>query len=295
MNEHKNEIEIANIEDSIVVPLTDDNQLNLAQDSDTGVFYLSGYDDYLDMVARMSDQLDNYVFQDGDRAMVRVAGAEFNKLMKAIKSDVHQTKLNLFKPVDEDVKVLVERLTELRQKIVKGRDRQDEIDRKEKDNYLREMFDDIKFNLSNITDLEISYDQVSDVKWLNRSTSHTKAGNELHQRLSNLDGMIDSGLLPSDVTTKEMVHALNHVDWDSLSAVKYIKDQRQLQAEVEERKRIEREIAEKMKQEREQSKADTQVQSNTQSQPQLVSLMVQDSDLEKVQKFLDENEIWYRI
>lgn len=288
--------EIVSIKDTVLANVSD-VELGLKLNDD-GSYELKNYDEYLEMVDELGQAVDEYVFSEEDRGDIRTLGSSINKINKEIKDEIKNRETILFGRVHEQRKELEEKLKDLRSRVVRGRDEQDERDKREKYEMLESRFEDMKFHMENLTDSDLQFTDVFESRWLNRSASENKVDEELEKRMSSIDAVLGSSLLPDGVDKNMIVKTLKSTDWEGLRAITQIdEDITRRKMELEE-ERIRKQIEEEKRKAREEQLKNDEI-SQKQYEKEIgftkVQFTVLQKDLDRVKELLDENDIEYSM
>ena len=163
---------------------------------------------------------------------------------------------------------------------------------------LESRFEDMKFHMENLTDSDLQFTDVFESRWLNRSASENKVDEELEKRMSSIDAVLGSSLLPDGVDKDMIVRTLKSTDWEGLRAITQIdEDVTRRKMELEE-ERIRKQIEEEKRKAREEQLRNDEI-SQKQYEKEIgftkVQFTVLQKDLDRVKELLDENDIEYSM
>lgn len=280
--------------DEQLLPVIQNNNLEVQYDSEKGAYVLSQYEEFLQTLDVLDDKVDKYVYQPDDRKSVKTLKAQINKFSASFKNESKEIQSQLFDTFKAQEKEITSRLNSLVTKVSKGIDEEDKRYKREKLESFKNEFDEAKKYYDDLKDSSLEYDDVANSKWLNRSYSENKAITEMNDRMKTLDTLMDSSeQYEFDLLTG--LRTLYKNDWDGLAALNSLK------SEYATRLREQREAYEAEQQrlaelkERENNPS-TETENEEEVQPQeTVSIEILESDLALVKRILKKRDVYFKI
>ena len=281
--------------DEQLLPVIQNNNLEVQYDSEKGAYVLSQYEEFLQTLDVLDDKVDKYVYQPDDRKSVKTLKAQINKFSASFKNESKEIQSQLFDTFKAQEKEITSRLNSLVTKVSKGIDEEDKRYKREKLESFKNEFDEAKKYYDDLKDSSLEYDDVANSKWLNRSYSENKAITEMNDRMKTLDTLMDSSeQYEFDLLTG--LRTLYKNDWDGLSALNSLK------SEHANRLREQREAYEAEQQrlaelkERENNPSTETENEEEEAQPQeTVSIEILESDSALVKRILKKRDVYFKI
>lgn len=220
--------------------------------SNEPAFYFDGVDKFVEHIDNVIRDVSERAFTDDDRVEIRETRAFCNKFAKVVDQTVIQEKRSAFETAEEQRKLIVGRVKELSAQLSSALDKFDAEQREIKRRELSAFFNDCIDSADEFSHLShITFEQIEDSSWSNRSTSDKKARAGVLGRLETINkvakhvGSVD-----------EAFELLVDSDWDALGAVdakaereaaarREKEEAERRQAELEEAERRGREAAER--------------------------------------------------
>lgn len=276
--------------DEQLLPVIQDNNLEVTYDKEQNAYVLSQYDEFLSTLDRIDEQVNNYVYQPGDRQSVKKLKAQINKFSASFKGESKEIQAQLFDTFKAQEKEITSRLNDIVSRISKGIDEEDKRYKREKLASFEEAFDEAKSHYIDLEESALEYDDVGNSKWLNRSYSENKAINEMNDRMKTLDSLMNSSEeYEFDLLTA--LRCLYNVDWDGLAALTELKSayadklRKQREAYEAEQQRL-AELKEK----------ENNPVEEVEDEPQAtVAIEILEEDLQVVKRILKKRDIYYKI
>ena len=214
---------------------------------DEGVYRVSGIDELIGNVERAIESTNDAKFTDEDRKQIKAARAFVNKLDEFVNRAVIDEKNRVFNTADSDRKRLREATTRLSTTLKERLDDFDARERARKRDELSAAFDDAKFmydddDVSGAIDLgSLTFAEIEDSRWSNRSASRNKAIQELNERITSV---VSLGAIDPELDNSAALEILEDAEWSTASAVILVNENK-ARREREEREAREREEARK--------------------------------------------------
>lgn len=276
--------------DEQLLPVIQDNNLEVTYDKEQNAYVLSQYDEFLSTLDRIDEQVNNYVYQPDDRQSVKKLKAQINKFSASFKGESKEIQAQLFDTFKAQEKEITSRLNDIVSRISKGIDEEDKRYKREKLASFEEAFDEAKSHYIDLEESALEYDDVGNSKWLNRSYSENKAINEMNDRMKTLDSLMNSSEeYEFDLLTA--LRCLYNVDWDGLAALTELKSayadklRKQREAYEAEQQRL-AELKEK----------ENNPVEEVEDEPQAtVVIEILEEDLQVVKRILKKRDIYYKI
>lgn len=280
--------------DEQLLPVIQDNNLEVTYDKEQNAYVLSQYDEFLSTLDRIDEQVNNYVYQPDDRQSVKKLKAQINKFSASFKGESKEIQAQLFDTFKAQEKEITSRLNDIVSRISKGIDEEDKRYKREKLASFEEAFDEAKSHYIDLEESALEYDDVGNSKWLNRSYSENKAINEMNDRMKTLDSLMNSSEeYEFDLLTA--LRCLYNVDWDGLAALTELKSayadklRKQREAYEAEQQRL-AELKER------ENNPSTETENEEEAQPQeTVSIEILESDLALVKRILKKRDVYFKI
>lgn len=280
--------------DEQLLPVIQNNNLEVQYDSDKGAYVLSQYEEFLQTLDVLDDKVDKYVYQPDDRKSVKTLKAQINKFSASFKNESKEIQSQLFDTFKAQEKEITSRLNSLVTKVSKGIDEEDKRYKREKLESFKNEFDEAKKYYDDLKDSSLEYDDVANSKWLNRSYSENKAITEMNDRMKTLDTLMDSSeQYEFDLLTG--LRTLYKNDWDGLSALNSLKSEHanRLREQREAYEAEQQRLAELKERENNPS---TETENEEEAQPQeTVSIEILESDLALVKRILKKRDVYFKI
>ena len=201
-----------------------ENPVSLITADDDGVLHIADLEQLSRDIDFINDQLDNTVFTPEDRAFVKDGRAKVNKLNKAIVSAVRDEKSRVFDELDRERKSVEKQLDAINKSLGRTLQDFDQQVREEKRAEMESSFADA-VELSGDARLNnLSFTEVENPSWSNRSSSHSKSVSELDSRLSSVIVLLDNN---DDMDVHQVVESLELDQWDLSKTMMSIKAERE--------------------------------------------------------------------
>lgn len=201
-----------------------ENPVSLITADDDGVLHIADLEQLSRDIDFINDQLDNTVFTPEDRAFVKDGRAKVNKLNKAIVSAVRDEKSRVFDELDRERKSVEKKLDTINKSLGRTLQDFDQQVREEKRAEMESSFADA-VELSGDARLNnLSFTEVENPSWSNRSSSHSKSVSELDSRLSSVIVLLDNN---DDMDVHQVVESLELDQWDLSKTMMSIKAERE--------------------------------------------------------------------
>lgn len=201
-----------------------ENPVSLITADDDGVLHIADLEQLSRDIDFINDQLDNTVFTPEDRAFVKDGRAKVNKLNKAIVSAVRDEKSRVFDELDRERKSVEKKLDAINKSLGRTLQDFDKQVREEKRAEMESSFADA-VELSGDARLNnLSFTEVENPSWSNRSSSHSKSVSELDSRLSSVIVLLDNN---DDMDVHQVVESLELDQWDLSKTMMSIKAERE--------------------------------------------------------------------
>ena len=280
--------------DEQLLPVIQNNNLEVQYDSEKGAYVLSQYEEFLQTLDVLDDKVDKYVYQPDDRKSVKTLKAQINKFSASFKNESKEIQSQLFDTFKAQEKEITSRLNSLVTKVSKGIDEEDKRYKREKLESFKNEFDEAKKYYDDLKDSSLEYDDVANSKWLNRSYSENKAITEMNDRMKTLDALMDSSeQYEFDLLTG--LRTLYKNDWDGLAALNSLKSEHanRLREQREAYEAEQQRLAELKERENNPS---TETENEEEAQPQeTVSIEILESDLALVKRILKKRDVYFKI
>ena len=185
-----------------------------------GSYSIKGYEAFIADIHATIDKANNTVFTEDDRKSIANARAFVNKFKKSIDRAVIDERTRVFSNVEEERKLITENLTQLTSTLSEKLEEFDARVREEKRVELQAQFDDeLHLRLSDggsdfLSD--VTYTDIEDKSWCNRSSSMNKSRKALTSRLDALTAVTK---LLTDESEKTALELLTESDWDVAQAI----------------------------------------------------------------------------
>lgn len=280
--------------DEQLLPVIQNNNLEVQYDSEKGAYVLSQYEEFLQTLDILDDKVDKYVYQPDDRKSVKTLKAQINKFSASFKNESKEIQSQLFDTFKAQEKEITSRLNALVTKVSKGIDEEDKRYKREKLESFKNEFGEAKKYYDDLKDSSLEYDDVANSKWLNRSYSENKAITEMNDRMKTLDTLMDSSeQYEFDLLTG--LRTLYKNDWDGLAALNSLKSEHanRLREQREAYEAEQQRLAELKERENNPS---TETENEEEAQPQeTVSIEILESDLALVKRILKKRDVYFKI
>jgi DNA repair exonuclease SbcCD ATPase subunit len=278
--------------DEQLLPVIQNNNLEVQYDSEKGAYVLSQYEEFLQTLDVLDDKVDKYVYQPDDRKSVKTLKAQINKFSASFKNESKEIQSQLFDTFKAQEKEITSRLNSLVTKVSKGIDEEDKRYKREKLESFKNEFDEAKKYYDDLKDSSLEYDDVANSKWLNRSYSENKAITEMNDRMKTLDTLMDSSeQYEFDLLTG--LRTLYKNDWDGLAALNSLKSEHanRLREQREAYEAEQQRLAELKERENNPS---TEIEEEKAPQ-ETVSIEILESDLALVKRILKKRDVYFKI
>lgn len=278
--------------DEQLLPVIQNNNLEVQYDSEKGAYVLSQYEEFLQTLDVLDDKVDKYVYQPDDRKSVKTLKAQINKFSASFKNESKEIQSQLFDTFKAQEKEITSRLNSLVTKVSKGIDEEDKRYKREKLESFKNEFDEAKKYYDDLKDSSLEYDDVANSKWLNRSYSENKAITEMNDRMKTLDTLMDSSeQYEFDLLTG--LRTLYKNDWDGLAALNSLKSEHanRLREQREAYEAEQQRLAELKERENNPS---TGIEEEAAPQ-ETVSIEILESDLALVKRILKKRDVYFKI
>lgn len=212
---------------------------------DDGVYRVSGIDELIGNVERAIESTNDAEFTDEDRKQIKAARAFVNKLDEFVNRAVIDEKNRVFNTADDGRKRLREATTRLSSTLKSRLDDFDARERARKREELSAAFEDAKFmydddDVSGAIDLSsLTFAEIEDSRWSNRSASRNKAIQELNERITSV---VSLGAIDPELDNSAALEILEDAEWSTANAVILVNENK-TRREAEEREAREREEA----------------------------------------------------
>ena len=278
--------------DEQLLPVIQNNNLEVQYDSEKGAYVLSQYEEFLQTLDVLDDKVDKYVYQPDDRKSVKTLKAQINKFSASFKNESKEIQSQLFDTFKAQEKEITSRLNSLVTKVSKGIDEEDKRYKREKLESFKTEFEEAKKYYEDLKGSSLEYDDVANSKWLNRSYSESKAITEMNDRMKTLDTLMDSSeQYEFDLLTG--LRTLYKNDWDGLAALNSLKSEHanRLREQREAYEAEQQRLAELKERENNPS---TEIEEETAPQ-ETVSIEILESDLSLVKRILKKRDVYFKI
>ena len=99
--------------DEQLLPVIQDNNLEVTYDKEQNAYVLSQYDEFLSTLDRIDEQVNNYVYQPDDRQSVKKLKAQINKFSASFKGESKEIQAQLFDTFKAQEKEITSRLNDI--------------------------------------------------------------------------------------------------------------------------------------------------------------------------------------
>lgn len=233
--------------------------------SEDGVYSIKGYEKLIEDIQSVIDQANDAEFTEEDRKSISNARAFVNKFKKSVDRAVIDERNRVFTNVDAERKAITENLTELTRSLSEKLEAFDARVREEKRGELKAQFEDeIHLRVNDDDDVsflsDISYADIEDKSWCNRSASMNKSRKALSSRL---DALVAVNKLLTDESDMTALELLTEADWDVAQSIvvndTHLQEKRRIEQErAEAEKKRQEEIAEAERRGREAAKREAE-------------------------------------
>lgn len=182
MNDSHNNSQALSVAASIEQALTS-STVSVRYDENAGAYTLVGATELLASVERTSASFESLLFDENDRKSPATARAQVNKIIKALKEQVSAEQKRLFGPVETDVRALQSSLNKLSALLKERVDYADKVFQSQRIERLEAEFERVKAHRPELETL--TFAQILNPSWLNRSVSEAKALDSLYERLES--------------------------------------------------------------------------------------------------------------
>ena len=267
----------SNLVDQTILPVL----IDLEQTADSKVsltivnnqYQIKDFDKKMALIEQWSNEVDHYVYSEEDRQPIKKMNAQINKLVKAIKAEEKALQQDLFGLADSQVKQINESLLALRTKLQKGLDEDDARIKLERKERLSAAFDDAKKNFDVLKNQDFTFEDVFVAAWLNRTTSESKAVDDLFNRMKTLALVIEeSHIVDPDIDM--VLDAVEDEHWEGLAALSLLKRREQERLDALMKEELERQAAALLAEKKQAAGNDTNVPSTDVPKKVNVDVMV---------------------
>lgn len=215
-----------------------------------GSYSIKGYEALIADIQATIDKASDTAFTEEDRKSITNARAFVNKFKKSVDRAVIDERTRVFSNVEEERKLITENLTKLTSTLSEKLEEFDARVREEKRAELQAQFDDemhLRLSDDGSDFLEdVSYADIEDKSWCNRSSSMNKSRKALTSRL---DALAAVKKLLTDESEKTALELLTESDWDVAQAIvindEFIQEKRRAEEErIAAEKKRQEELAE---------------------------------------------------
>lgn len=287
-----------------LLPQINSSAVRLQFNTKTAKIELVGSDDLIQTLADRAKLAKSFVYQESDRQDIRRLRADVNKFKKAIQAEISAQKSHVFDDIDAQKKDIFEQLDDIIETLDEGMDQFDRKLKAQKKQELTDQFNAAKQAAPELAQTELTYDDVADHRWTNRSFSQTKAVKELNARLSTLVSLLQSpALADDDVTFDQVLTACQYQEWDGLQAQNYVLNEIKEAKEAEARAKAQAEIEKQMEADRKRAAAEAEAKRLQEAREQAgidpepepaadVTLTVHAADADLAVELLTKAGIW---
>ena len=215
---------------------------------EAGVYHVAGMDELLEKIKVVTQTIEESDLAEEDRQAVRVTRKFVNDFITAVDRSVIDERARVFDPVNQERKLINERMVAMKSMLSDKLDAFDTQLRKEKRDSLIAHFNDEKLMGEHSEGLaEVTFEMVENQSWFNRSASLNKARKELSERLTSI--VVVDQVQDQEGSTEEAVDILARNDWNLASTVAAIQEEKaRKENERKQKEEEDRRIAELVKQ-----------------------------------------------
>lgn len=260
-------------------------------DAETQQYYVRNFDANLYLVEQWIEEAQEYEYREEDRKLLRAMNAQLNKNKAEIKRQLKEQTQHVLSRATEESELLIAKLANLRSILQQGLDEDDMRLKEEKRQLLEERYDEIVTTFDNLVGVdELTFNEIYNASWLNRTSKLNKSYEELHKRLKTLSSVLEQPTLLNKKMT-DVIDALHDEGWDGLAAISLLnKNEHERQAKLlqeELAQRAREELAAKLAQEQELAQEEPKVIPD-------VLIRITGEDWERAKQLLDASRIEYR-
>lgn len=242
-----------------LLPQINSAAVRLQFNTKTAKIELVGSEDLIQTLTDRAKLAKSFIYQESDRQDIRRLRADVNKFKKAIQAEISAQKSHVFDDIDTQKKDIFEQLDDIIDTLDEGMDQFDRQLKAQKKQELTNQFNAVKQTASTLAETDLTYDDVANHRWTNRSFSQTKAVKELNTRLSTLMSLLQSPVLADEnVTFDQVLTACQYQDWDGLQAQNYVLNEIKEAKEAEARAKAQAEIERQMEADRKRAEAEAE-------------------------------------
>lgn len=207
-------LEIKSIEETILPILN--NKFEIVKIDNQ--YQITNYQNLKDMFDFMKQQALSYQMSEEDRTHIRNFKSKVNKAQAHIKQEIKDLEAKEFGLLYSQQKSLMTSMTNLGSVLSKGLDAMDLIAKEQKRDEIKKMFEDAKSHIKEISQTDLSLEDVLDARWLNRSTPISNVVNQMNERLTSIRDVYVNPLV-ENISFEDIVESLEDHDWNGLSAL----------------------------------------------------------------------------
>ena len=242
-----------------LLPQINSAAVRLQFNTKTAKIELVGSEDLIRTLTDRAKLAKSYIYKESDRQDIRRLRADVNKFKNAIQAEISAQKSHVFDDIDTQKKDIFEQLDDIIDTLDEGMDQFDRQLKAQKKQELTDQFDAAKQAAPELAETDLTYDDVANHRWINRSFSQTKAVKELNTRLSTLMSLLQSpALADEDVSFDQVLTACQYQDWDGLQAQNYLLNEIKEAKEAEARAKAQAEIERQMEADRKRAEAEAE-------------------------------------
>lgn len=242
-----------------LLPQINSAAVRLQFNTKTAKIELVGSENLIQTLTDRAKLAKSFIYQESDRQDIRRLRADVNKFKKAIQAEISAQKSHVFDDIDTQKKDIFEQLDDIIATLDEGMDQFDRQLKAQKKQELTDQFDAAKQAAPELAQTELTYDDVANHRWTNRSFSQTKAVKELNTRLSTLMSLLQSpALADEDVSFNQVLTACQYQDWDGLQAQNYLLNEIKEAKEAEARAKAQAELERQMEADRKRAEAEAE-------------------------------------
>ena len=242
-----------------LLPQINSAAVRLQFNTKTAKIELVGSEDLIQTLTDRAKLAKSFIYQESDRQDIRRLRADVNKFKKAIQAEISAQKSHVFDDIDTQKKDIFEQLDDIINTLDEGMDQFDRQLKAQKKQELTDQFNAVKQLTPTLAETDLTYDDVANHRWTNRSFSQTKAVKELNARLSTLVSLLQSpALADEDVSFNQVLTACQYQDWDGLQAQNYLLNEIKEAKEAEARAKAQAEIERQMEADQKRAEAEAE-------------------------------------
>ena len=242
-----------------LLPQINSAAVRLQFNTKTAKIELVGSENLIQTLTDRAKLAKSFIYQESDRQDIRRLRADVNKFKKAIQAEISAQKSHVFDDIDTQKKDIFEQLDDIIDTLDEGMDQFDRQLKAQKKQELTDQFNAAKQAAPELAETDLTYDDVANHRWTNRSFSQTKAVKELNTRLSTLISLLQSPVLADeDVAFNQVLTACQYQDWDGLQAQNYLLNEIKEAKEAEARAKAQAEIERQMEADRKRAEAEAE-------------------------------------